>query len=50
MVEYALLLAANSGAHWFERVRNTAVDDPVVLWAGGAALVLLMMSLLRPGR
>jgi hypothetical protein len=47
MVEYVLLLVATTGGHWFERATHALTNDPVLLWGGAAAIVLLMGWVLK---
>lgn len=49
MAEYALLLAANGG-HAFGQVLQGVADDPILLWGGGAAFLLILVWVLAPNR
>ncbi len=49
MAEYAILLVASSGTQWLQRLKG-ALDDPVLLWGGAAALILVAGWVLKPNR
>lgn len=49
MVEYLILLAA-SGSRVLDRVTSSVTEDPVLLWGGVAAVVLVMIWVLKPNR
>lgn len=50
MVEYVLLLVSTTGGHWLDRASRTLTEDPVLVWGGAAALLVLMVWVLKPNR
>jgi hypothetical protein len=50
MAEYGILYVMTRGTQWLEGAVGTVANDPVLLWGGGALLVLLAVWALKPSR
>jgi hypothetical protein len=50
MAEYGLLFVLTRGTQWLDGTVRAIAGDPVLLWGGGAALLLAAIWSFRPSR